>query len=96
MNDGTQMGDFKILLAPCLNWEAVLRSVLLLIMLFHWTPHLAQVTIVGLKVLHELRSRVINYREWTTLHSRRSCQDHHRGSCSLSLTTVYTGSAITV
>ena len=27
-NDATQMGDVKTLLAPCLNWEAVLRSVL--------------------------------------------------------------------
>ena len=31
MNDATQMGDVKTLLAPCLNWEAVLRSMFLLI-----------------------------------------------------------------
>ena len=29
---------------PCLNWEAVLRSMFLLIEVFHWTPLLAQVT----------------------------------------------------
>ena len=44
MDDATQMGDVKTLLAPCLNWEAVLRSMFLLVMMFHWTPHLAQVT----------------------------------------------------
>ena len=30
----------KTLLAPCLNWEAVLRSMFLLIEVFHWTPRL--------------------------------------------------------
>ena len=44
MNSATQMGDVKTLMAPCLNWEAVLRSMFLLIAVFHWTPHLAQVT----------------------------------------------------
>ena len=44
MNSATQMGDVKTLLAPCLNWEAVLRSMFLLIEVFHWTPRLAQVT----------------------------------------------------
>ena len=35
MNDATQIRDVKTLLAPCLNWEAVLRSVLLLVTMFH-------------------------------------------------------------
>ena len=35
MNDATQMGDVKTLLAPCLNSEAVLRSMFLLVRLFH-------------------------------------------------------------
>ena len=35
MNKATQMGDVKTLLAPCLNWEAVLRSVLVLLAMFH-------------------------------------------------------------
>ena len=95
MNDATQMGDVKTLLAPCLNWVAVLRSLLMLL------PKVPLIAIwlksqVGLKVLHELRLRVIDHREWKILHSRCSCQGHHRGYWSLSLTTVYTGSAITV
>ena len=35
MNKATQMGDVETLQAPCLNWEAVLRSVLVLVTLFH-------------------------------------------------------------
>ena len=31
MNSATQMGDVKTLLAPCLNWGAVLRSMFLLV-----------------------------------------------------------------
>ena len=44
MNSATQMGDVKTLLAPCLNWEAVLRSMFLLIGTSLWLPFLAQVT----------------------------------------------------
>ena len=44
MNSATQMGDVKTLLAPCLNWEAVLRSVFLLVEVFQWVPPLAQDT----------------------------------------------------
>ena len=62
MNDATQMGDVKTFLAPCLNWEAVLRSMFLLVMMFHWTP-LWLKSQVGPKVLHELRSPVIDLRE---------------------------------
>ena len=35
MNNATQMGDVKTLQAPCLNWEAVLRSVFVLFTKFH-------------------------------------------------------------
>ena len=35
MNDATRMGDVKTLQAPCLNSEAVLRSVLVLLTMFH-------------------------------------------------------------
>ena len=35
MNNATQMGDVKTLLALCLNWEAVLRSVFVLLTRFH-------------------------------------------------------------
>ena len=35
MNNATQMGDVKTLLAPCLNWEAILRSVFVLLTGFH-------------------------------------------------------------
>ena len=35
MNNAIQMGDVKTLLAPCLNWEAVLRSVFVLLTGFH-------------------------------------------------------------
>ena len=59
MNSATQMRDVKTLLAPCLNWEAVLRSMFLLIGTSLWLPFLAQVT-SRLKVLHELRSPVID------------------------------------
>ena len=31
MNNATQMGDVKTLLAPCRNWVAVLRSLLMLL-----------------------------------------------------------------
>ena len=44
MNSATQMGDVKTLLAPCLNWEAVLRSVFLLVGVFQSMPPLAQDT----------------------------------------------------
>ena len=59
MNNATQMGDVKTLLAPCLNWEAVLRSMFLLVKVFHWTPLWLKLQ-VGLKVLRELRSPVID------------------------------------
>ena len=42
MNSATQMGDVKTLLAPCLNWEAVLRSMFSLVEVFQWMPTLAQ------------------------------------------------------
>ena len=59
MNSATQMGDVKTLLAPCLNWEAVLRSMFLLIGTSLWLPFWLKLQ-VGLKVLHELRSPVID------------------------------------
>ena len=37
MNSATQMGDVKTLLAPCLNWEAVLRSMFSLVEVFLWS-----------------------------------------------------------
>ena len=59
MNSATQMRDVKTLLAPCLNWEAVLRSMFLLIGTSLWLPSWLKLQ-VGLKVLHELRSPVID------------------------------------
>ena len=52
----------KTLLAPCLNWEAVLRSMFLLVRMFHCTPIWLK-SQVGLKVLHELRSPALDLRE---------------------------------
>ena len=69
MNNATQMGDVKTLLAPCLNWEAVLRSMFLLIEVFHWTPLWLKLE-VGLKVLHEQRSPVIDLCERKQVQSR--------------------------
>ena len=44
MNNATQMGDVKTLLAPCQNWVAVLRSLLVLLP-SSIDRHLAQDTI---------------------------------------------------
>ena len=82
----------KTLLAPCLNWEAVVRSIS-----YPIGRHIRLKSQVRLKVLHELRSHVIDLREWKTVSFALRYRVYNRGYWSLTpLTTVCTGLAITV